>query len=150
MKKKDANNKIIIVRFNCNIIKDKNVTAKLLSSEHLSLSIWHIAKMQQINEKDYIYWVNILFNLIKVLLNWLWVNLAELIELDLTLWKLQEIFISSTLELYMHSSMNITKFIEEFLNIIQQKRVVNLFNTWYFQHSNKHFIQLNQTASAYD
>jgi len=46
IKKKDADNKIIIIKFDCNIIKDRNVTAKLLSSEHLSLSIWYIAKMQ--------------------------------------------------------------------------------------------------------
>jgi len=39
MKKKDADNKIIIIKFNCNIIKDRNVTVKLLSSEHFSLNI---------------------------------------------------------------------------------------------------------------
>jgi len=55
MKKKDTDNKIIIIRFDCNIIKDRNVTAELLSSEHLSLSIQHIAKMQQINNENHIY-----------------------------------------------------------------------------------------------
>jgi len=55
MKKKNADNKIIIIKFDCNIIKDKNVIAELLSSEHFSLSIQHIAKMQQINNEDYIY-----------------------------------------------------------------------------------------------
>jgi hypothetical protein len=85
MKKKDADDKIIIIRFDCNIIQDRNVTAKLLSSEHLSLSIWHIAKMQQINNEDYIYWVNVLFNFIEVLLNWLWINLAEFIKLNFIL-----------------------------------------------------------------
>jgi len=39
MKKKGADDKIIIIRLDCNIIQDKNVTAKLLSSEHLSSSI---------------------------------------------------------------------------------------------------------------
>jgi len=150
MKKKNADNKIIIIKLDCNIIKDRNVTVKLLSSEHLSLSIWHIAKMQQINDEDYIYWINVSFNFIKVLSDQLWTNLAELIELDLTFQKLQEIFISSTLKLYMHSSMNIIKFIEEFLDIIQQKRVINSLNTWHFQHSNKHFVQLNQIISAYN
>jgi len=41
MKKKDANNKIIIIKFDCNIIKDKNVTAELLSSEHFFKHLIH-------------------------------------------------------------------------------------------------------------
>jgi len=69
MKKKDADNKIIIIRFNCNIIKDRNVIVKLLLLEHLFLNIQYIAKMQQINNEDYIYQVNVSFNFIKVLLN---------------------------------------------------------------------------------
>jgi len=85
MKKKGADDKIIIIRLDCNIIQDRNVTAKLLSSEHLSSSIQHIAKMQQINDEGHIYQVNILFNLIEVLLNQLWVNLARVIKLDFTL-----------------------------------------------------------------
>jgi len=148
MKKKGADNKIIIIRLDCNIIQDRNVTAELLSPKHLSLSIQHIAKMQQINKKGHIYQVNVLFNLIEVLSDWLWVNLAEVIELDFTLWKLWKIFISSTLELYVHSLTDITEFIKEFLDIIQQKRVVNSLNTWHFAHSDRHFVQLNQTASA--
>jgi len=67
MKKKGADNKIIIIKLNCNTIQDRNVTAKLLSSEHLSSSIQNIAKMQQINDEDHIYQVNVLFNLIEVL-----------------------------------------------------------------------------------
>jgi len=85
MKKKGADDKIIIIRLDCNIIQDRNVTAKLLSSEHLSSSIQHIAKMQQINDEGHIYQVNILFNLIEVLLNQLWVNLVRVIKLDFTL-----------------------------------------------------------------
>ncbi len=69
MKKKGADDKIIIIRLDCNTIQDRNVTAKLLSPEHLSSSIQHIAKMQQVNEKGHIYQVNILFNLIEVLSN---------------------------------------------------------------------------------
>jgi len=120
----------------------------LLPSEHLSSSIQHIAKMQQINEKGHIYQVNILFNLIEVLSDWLWVNLAKVIKFDFTLWKLWKIFISLTLELYMHSSTDITEFIKEFLDIIQQKRVVNSLNAWHSAHSDRHFVQLSQTASA--
>ncbi len=148
MKKKGADDKIIIIRLDCNIIQDKNVTAKLLSSEHLSSSIWHIAKMQQVNDEGHIYWVNILFNLIEVLSNQLWVNLVKAIKLDFILWKLQKIFISSTLELYVCSLTSITEFIKEFLNIIQQKRVINLLNAWHSAHSDRHFVQLSQTASA--
>ncbi len=88
MKKKDADNKIIIIRLDCNTIQDRNVTVKLLPSRHLSSSIWHIAKMQQVNNEGHIYWVNVLFNLIEVLSDWLWVNLAELIKLNFTLQKL--------------------------------------------------------------
>jgi len=106
--------------------------------------------MQQINNENHIYWVNVLFDFIEVLLNQLWINLAEFIKLDLIFWKLQKMFISSTLKLYMHSSTNITEFIKEFLNIIQQKRVINLLNIWHFQHLNKYFVQLNQTVSAYN
>jgi len=69
MKKKDADNKIIIIKLDCNTIQDRNVTVKLLSSGHLSSSIQHIAKMQQINNEGHIYQVNILFNLIEVLSN---------------------------------------------------------------------------------
>jgi len=148
MKEKGADDKIIIIRLDCNIIQDRNVTAKLLPSGHLSSSIQHIAKIQQVNEKGHIYWVNILFNLIEVLSNWLWVNLAKAIKLNFTLWKLWKIFISSTLELYVHSLTDITEFIKEFLDIIQQKRVVNPLNTWHLAHSDRHFVQLSQTASA--
>ena len=88
MKKKDADNKIIIIKLNCNTIQDRNVTAELLPSGHLSSSIQHIAKMQQVNNEDHIYQVNILFNLIEVLSNQLWVNLVRVIELDFTLQKL--------------------------------------------------------------
>jgi len=69
MKKKGADNKIIIIRLDCNTIQDRNVTAKLLSPGHLSSSIQHIAKMQQINDEGHIYQVNISFNLIEVLSN---------------------------------------------------------------------------------
>jgi len=55
MKEKDANNKIIIIRLDCNTIQDRNVTAELLSPGHLSSSIQHIAKMQQINNEGHIY-----------------------------------------------------------------------------------------------
>ncbi len=119
MKKKDADDKIIIIKLDCNTIQDRNVTAKLLSSEHLSSSIQHIAKMQQVNNEGHIYWVNVLFNLIEVLSDQLWVNLVRLIELDFTLQKLWEIFISSTLELYVCSLTDITEFVKEFLDIIQ-------------------------------
>ena len=85
MKKKGADDKIIIIRLDCNIIQDRNVTAKLLSSGHLSSSIQHIAKMQQVNEKGHIYQVNVSFNLIEVLSNQLWANLVKDIELDFTL-----------------------------------------------------------------
>ena len=44
--------------------------------------------------------------------------------------------------------MSIIKFVEEFLNIVQQKRVVDSLNAWHLAHSDKHFVQLNQTASA--
>ncbi len=44
--------------------------------------------------------------------------------------------------------MSIIKFIKEFLNIIQQKRVVDSLNAWHLAHSDKHFVQLSQTASA--
>jgi len=88
MKKKGADDKIIIIRLDCNTIQDRNVTVKLLSSGHLSSSIQHIAKMQQINDEDHIYQVNVSFNLIEVLSDQLWVNLAGLIELDFTLQKL--------------------------------------------------------------
>jgi len=132
----------------CNTIQDRNVTAELLSSRHLSSSIQHIAKMQQVNDEGHIYWVNVLFNLIEVLSNQLWVNLVRLIELDFILQKLWEIFISSTLELYVCSLTSITEFIKEFLDIVQQKRVVDSLNTWHSAHSDKHFVQLNQTASA--
>ena len=88
MKKKGADDKIIIIRLDCNTIQDRNVTAELLPSGHLSSSIQHIAKMQQVNEKGHIYQVNVSFNLIEVLSDQLWVNLAELIELDFTLQKL--------------------------------------------------------------
>jgi len=148
MKKKGADDKIIIIRLDCNTIQDRNVTAELLPSGHLSSSIQHIAKMQQVNDEGHIYWVNVLFNLIEVLSDWLWVNLAELIKLDFILQKLQKIFISSTLELYVCSSMSITEFVKEFLDIIQQKRVVDPLNAWHSTHSDKHFVQLNQTASA--
>ncbi len=148
MKKKDADNKIIIIRLGCNMIQDRNVTAELLSSEHLSSSIQHIAKMQQVNDEGHIYWVNVLFNLIEVLSDWLWVNLARLIKLDFILQKLWEIFISSTLELYVRSLTSIIKSVKEFLDIIQQKRVVDPLNAWHPAHSDKHFVQLNQTASA--
>jgi len=67
MKKKDADNKIIIIKLNCNTIQDRNVTAELLPSGHLSSSIQHIAKMQQINDEGHIYQVNVSFNLIEVL-----------------------------------------------------------------------------------
>ncbi len=148
MKKKDADNKIIIIKLDCNTIQDRNETAKLLSSGHLSSSIQHIAKMQQVNDEGHIYQVNVLFNLIEVLSDWLWVNLVRLIKLDFTLQKLWEIFISSTLELYVRSLMSIIKFVKEFLDIIQQKRVIDLLNAWHPAHSDKHFVQLNQTASA--
>jgi len=148
MKKKGADDKIIIIRLDCNMIQDRKVTVKLLSSEHLSSSIQHIAKLQQVNNEGHIYWVNVLFNLIEVLSDQLWVNLVRLIELNFTLQKLWEIFISSTLELYVHSLMSITEFIKEFLDIIQQKRVVDSLNAWHSAHSDKHFVQLNQTASA--
>ncbi len=104
--------------------------------------------MQQVNDEGHIYQVNVLFNLIEVLSDQLWINLAELIKLDFTLQKLWEIFISSTLKLYVCSLMSIIKFIEEFLDIVQQKRVVDLLNAWHLAHSDKHFVQLNQTASA--
>jgi len=55
MKKKGADDKIIIIRLDCNTIQDRNVTAELLSSRHLSLSIQHIAKMQQVNDQGHIY-----------------------------------------------------------------------------------------------
>jgi hypothetical protein len=87
----------------------------LLSSGHLSSSIQHIAKMQQVNDEGHIYWVNVLFNLIEVLSDWLWVNLAELIKLDFTLQKLWEIFISSTLELYVRSLTSIMNLSKSFL-----------------------------------
>ncbi len=148
MKKKGADDKIIIIRLDCNTIQDRNVTVKLLPPEHLSSSIQHIAKMQQVNNEGHIYWVNVLFNLIEVLSDWLWVNLVKLIKLDFTLQKLWEIFISSTLELYVRSLTNIIEFVEEFLDIIQQKRVVDPLNAWHLAHSDKHFVQLSQTASA--
>ncbi len=148
MKKKGANNKIIIIKLDCNTIQDRNVTAELLPSGHLSSSIQHIAKMQQINNEGHIYWVNVLFNLIEVLSDQLWVNLAELIKLDFTFQKLWEIFISSTLELYVRSLTSIIEFVKEFLDIVQQKRVIDLLNAWHLAHSDKHFVQLNQTASA--
>ncbi len=44
--------------------------------------------------------------------------------------------------------MNIIKFVKEFLDIVQQKRVIDPLNAWHSAHSNKHFVQLNQTASA--
>ncbi len=148
MKKKGADDKIIIIRLDCNMIQDRNVTVKLLSSEHLSSSIWHIAKMQQVNDEGHIYWVNVSFNLIEVLSDWLWVNLVRLIKLDFTLQKLWEIFISSTLELYVRSLTSITEFVKEFLDIVQQKRAIDLLNAWHPAHSDKHFVQLSQTASA--
>ncbi len=148
MKKKGADNKIIIIKLDCNMIQDRNVTVKLLSPGHLSSSIQHIVKMQQINDEGHIYWVNVLFNLIEVLSDWLWVNFAELIKLNFILQKLWEIFISSTLELYVRSLMSITEFVKEFLNIVQQKRVIDSLNAWHLAHSDKHFVQLNQTASA--
>jgi len=104
--------------------------------------------MQQVNDEDHIYWVNVLFNLIEVLSDWLWVNLVRLIKLNFILQKLWEIFISSTLELYVRSLMSITEFVKEFLDIVQQKRVVDPLNTWHFTHSDKHFVQLSQTASV--
>jgi len=55
MKKKGADDKIIIIKLDCNTIQDRNVTAKLLPSGHLSSSIQHIAKMQQINDEGHIY-----------------------------------------------------------------------------------------------
>jgi len=48
----------------------------------------------------------------------------------------------------MCSSANINNFIEEFLNITQQKRDINLLNTQYLINLNIHVVQLNQTASA--
>ncbi len=44
--------------------------------------------------------------------------------------------------------MSIIKFVKEFLDIIQQKRVIDSLNAWYPAHSDKHFVQLGQTASA--
>jgi len=148
MKKKGADDKIIIIKLDCNTIQDRNVTAELLSSRHLSSSIWHMTKMQQVNNEGHIYQVNVSFNLIEVLSDQLWVNLVKLIELNFILQKLWEIFISSTLELYVHSLTDIIEFVKEFLDIIQQKRVVDLLNAWHSAHSDKHFVQLNQTASA--
>jgi len=148
MKKKGADDKIIIIKLDCNTIQDRNVTAKLLPSGHLSSSIQHIAKMQQINNEGHIYWVNVLFNVIEVLSDWLWVNLVRFIKLNFILQKLWEIFISSTLELYVCSLTSIIKSVKEFLNIVQQKRVIDLLNAWHSAHSDKHFVQLSQTASA--
>ena len=61
MKENDAENKIIIIRLECTVIEDDKITALLLSSENLFLSIKNISKMQQINIDDYIYQVNVLF-----------------------------------------------------------------------------------------
>ena len=44
--------------------------------------------------------------------------------------------------------MNIIKFVKEFLDIVQQKRAIDLLNAWHPAHSDKHFVQLSQTASA--
>ena len=44
--------------------------------------------------------------------------------------------------------MSIIKFVKEFLDIVQQKRVVDPLNAWHSAHSDKHFVQLSQTASA--
>jgi len=148
MKEKGADDKIIIIRLGCNTIQDRNVTAELLPPGHLPSSIRHIAKMQQANNEGHIYRVNVSFNPIGVLSDRLWVNLAGAIKLNSTLRKLREIFISSTLELYVRSSTGITKSIEEFLDIIQQERVVNPLNAWHPAHPDRHFVQLGQTASA--
>ena len=55
MKENDAENKIIIIRFECTVIEDNKITALLLSSENLFSSIKNISKMQQININNYIY-----------------------------------------------------------------------------------------------
>ena len=55
MKENDAENKIIIIRFECTVIEDDKITALLLSSENLLLSIKNILKMWQININNYIY-----------------------------------------------------------------------------------------------
>ena len=44
--------------------------------------------------------------------------------------------------------MSITESVKEFLDIVQQKRVINPLNAWHSAHSDKHFVQLSQTASA--
>ena len=55
MKENDAENKIIIIRFECTVIEGDKITALLLSSENLFSSIKNILKMQQINMNDHIY-----------------------------------------------------------------------------------------------
>ena len=143
MKENDAENKIIIIRLECTVIKDDKITALLLSSENLLLSIKNILKMQQININDYIYQVNVLFWSKKVFADCLWINMTESFEHLLTLIKLQTIFELSELELYVCSSAEISDIISEFLKVLQEKCDINSLNAWHSTYLDKHFMQLN-------
>jgi hypothetical protein len=43
--------------------------------------------------------------------------------------------------------MSITEFVKEFLTLYNRRELLTL-NAWHSAHSDKHFVQLNQTASA--
>ena len=88
-------------------------------SEHLSLSVQHILKMVQTNEKDHIYWVDISFIHRETVSDQLWINFAEHSDLNIIVQKLWEMFISSRLELYIYSSTNIINDIAMFLDIMK-------------------------------